>query len=311
MNLVSQAQVRVPSAEKGIEITAAGKTYTFLPVFRILYNERDPAMALKPAGIKNVEYNVLTWKVSDSSRADFVQKKIGAAMAGDGFDDRILRRPDEWRTANIFNAGISKLLKANATRRQGDTVFFSFPTDELQAYVVTSAKPFPILHFSFKPAKDGFYSVGYEGAPRFTLSDVMEIWQPLIWQERRIPDAAYLTPAFMTPVPTTMVYDGKSTLGVLAAPEHLPFQPLPMLPNSRFGISVRNEQGRLQPQLYAPIPGGYGSKMKQETRSGFQCSWLPNPGILHILTNLSRSRSSVSGITAATISPRSIPSSIT
>lgn len=263
MNLATKAQVRVPSAAKGIQVTSAGRQFTFAPAFRVLYNSSDPGMALKPAGIKRVEYNVLTWKVADSSRADFKQKKIQASMAGDGFDDRILRTKSEWRTANIFNAGESEIIRANAIRRNGDTVFFSFPDTALSAYLLTSAKPHPVLHFTYKSTRDGFYSIGYIGAPALSAADAKEIWQPLIWQERRIPDAAYLTPAFMAPLPTTMVNTGRHTLGVLAAPEHLPFQPLPMLPNSQFGIALLNDQGMLQPQVYAPIPGGYGSQMKK------------------------------------------------
>lgn len=269
MNLASRAQVRVPSAAEGVQVSSAGKSYTFRPAFRILYSERDPAMALKPAGIKNVEYNVLTWKVADSGRADFVQKKISAAMAGDGFDDRILRRPEDWRTANVFNAGDGEWLQANAIRQRGDTVFFTFPSGALSAYVITSAKPYPVLHFTFRPAREGFYSIGYVGAPALPVHQARAIWQPLIWQERRMPDAAYLTPAFMAPLPTTLVNDGGHTLGVLASPEHLPFQPLPMLANSQFGVAVRNEKGMAQPQLYAPIFGGPGSRMKAGQRFEF------------------------------------------
>ncbi|WP_423735892.1 hypothetical protein [Chitinophaga caseinilytica] len=277
MTFAAQAQVRVPSAAEGIRITSAGRQYTFQPAFRVIFSERDPAMALKPAGIKNVEYNVLTWKVEDSSRADFQQKKIGAAMAGDGFDDRILRTRSEWRTANIFNVGESTVLQANAIRQVKDTVFLGFPSNELTAFVLTSAKPYPVLHFTFRPKRDGHYSIGFVGAPAVPVPDAKEIWQPLIWQELRAPEAAFLTPAFMATLPTTMVYNGQHTLGVLASPEHLPFQPLPTLPNSQFGIALRNEQGKMQPQVYAPIPGGYGSKMKAGTLFRFSMQLVAEP----------------------------------
>lgn len=275
-----EAQVRVTSAKEGIQITSAGRQYPFAPTFTILYNVKDPAMALKPAGIKKVAYNVLTWKVTDSSKADFTQQKINASMAGDGFDDRILRSKTEWRTANIFNAGASTTIKATGFRQQKDTVFFSFPPAgefSLNAYVITSAKPYPVLHFTFKPARAGFYSIGYTGAPAFAAAEVAGIWQPLIWQEKRVPDAAYLTPAFMAPLPTTMVNDGKTTLGVLASPAHLPFQPLPLLPNSQFGIALRNAEGQLQPQLYAPIPGGFGSEMNAGGLFSFSVQLVAEP----------------------------------
>lgn len=280
LSLGAQAQVRVSSGREGIGILSAGNRYTFAPAFRVLYNATDPGMALKPAGIKKVEYNVLTWKVTDSSKADFKQKKIGASMAGDGFDDRILRAKSEWRTADIFNAGESTALRANGFRQVKDTVFFSFPANtgfSLSAYVLTAAKPYPVLHFTFKAAKAGYYSIGYTGAPVTSPAQAAAIWQPLIWQEKRIPEAAYLTPAFMAPLPTTMVNDGKTTIGVLASPEHLPFQPLPMLPNSRFGIVLLNERKELQPQVYAPIPGGSGSKMNSGDVFSFSMQLVAEP----------------------------------
>ncbi len=262
---MTQAQVSVPGGQTNVIIKSGQRNYTFSPSFVVLYNATDPGMALKPAGIKKVEYNVLTWKVQDSTRADFAQKKINASMAGDGFDDRILRSKAEWRTANIFNAGERTEVKATGIRKKGDTVFFTipeFPQFRLSVYLLTTAKPYPLLQYSFRPLQPGFYSVGYTGAPSLAPEKASALWQPLIWQEKRIPDAAYLTPAFMATLPTTMVNDGVNTIGVLAAPKEIPFQPLPMLPNSRFGISLLNQQQQLQPQIYAPMPGGYLSQMK-------------------------------------------------
>lgn len=249
------------NAQKQVQ---SSSPYTFTPAFVVLYNNADPAMALKPAGIKKVEYNVLTWKVSDSARADFKQKKVNASMAGDGFDDRILRTKADWRTANIYNAGERTVLQVKEAKRKGDTVFYTYEPNErftLQAWLITNAKPYPLLKYSFKALQAGYYSVGYTGAPAVEQNKAASIWQPLIWQEKRIPDAAYCTPAFMATLPATLVYDGTNTIGVLASPEQIPFQPLPMLNNSRFGVSLLNEQKLLQPQLYAPLPGGYLSQM--------------------------------------------------
>ncbi|MBO9636019.1 MAG: hypothetical protein J7578_23150, partial [Chitinophagaceae bacterium] len=276
------SQVSMSANGKDILVKTGKRSYSFTPTFTVLYNATDPGMALKPAGLKKVEYNVLTWKVTDSSRNDFKQKKIGAAMAGDGFDDRILRGKSEWRTANIFNAGERILLTATGTRKSKDTVFFSFPASDkfvLTAYLLIKKDPYPSLHFSFIPSQPGYYSVGYTGAPAITPEQASAIWQPLIWQEKRIPDAAYCTPAFMATLPATFVNDARNTIGVLAAPEELPFQPLPTLTNSRFGVALVNEQKQLQPQIYAPIPGGYLSKMDagKEFRFSFFLVAIPRP----------------------------------
>ncbi|WP_127124877.1 hypothetical protein [Pseudoflavitalea rhizosphaerae] len=273
------SQVVVPAGYTEMIIRSGKRTYGFAPTFTVLYNATDPGMALKPAGLKKVEYNVLTWKVTDSSRNDFKQKKIGAAMAGDGFDDRILRTKAEWRTANIFNAGEKTIVKATSARNGKDTVHFSFPSSGkflLTAYLLKTG-PYPSLHFSIKPLQAGYYSVGYTGAPSVTEEQAKGIWQPLIWQEKRVPDAAYCTPAFMATLPTTFVYDGTNTVGVVATSKEVPFQPLPTLTNSRFGVALVNEQKKLQPQIYAPIPGGYLSKMEAGQSFDFSCFLVVTP----------------------------------
>ena len=259
------AQARLSKDKQKILVIAGDKQYEFSPSFVVLHNAKDPKMALKPVNIPNVAYNVLTWLVTDSAKADFKKKEVNASVAGDGFDDKVLRTKTEPRTANIYHAGKETILTANEISQKGDTVYFDFPVSAdfmLKAYVVLNARPYPLLTFSFTPYKDGFYSVGYNGAPAINQAQAAEIWQPLIWQEKRIPAGAFLTPSFMAPLPTTLVNDGSTTIGVLAAPEHLPFQPLPLLINSQFGVGLVNRNKELQPQLYAPIPGGYLSQMK-------------------------------------------------
>ena len=260
-----KAQLSVGIDNNAIQIQSGKGTYSFSPSFTVLYNATDPDMMMKPLNIKSLSYNVLTWKVKDSSKADFVQKAIGKETAGDGFDDRILRKAAEKRTGAIHNVGESTSLRANGLRQAGDTTFFDFPANTkftLKAYVLKKARPYPVLQFELEPLVPGFFSVGYTGAPALTEEQAMGIWQPLIWQEKRIPENAFLTPAFMATLPTTMVYDGKNTIGVMASPDAIPFQPLPLLANSQFGIGLLNAQKQIQPSVYAPIPGGFKSKMK-------------------------------------------------
>ena len=271
---------QVTAGSKYITIKSGGRDYRFLPSFTVLYNTNDPDMALKPGGIRKVSYNLLTWKTADSARADFKQKKVNASVAGDGFDDRILRTKTEMRTANVFNSGTRTNITASAIQVKGDTAFLVFPASKefsLKAWVVLSAKPYPVLQFSFVPAHNGFYSIGYTGAPAFEKEATAESWQPLIWTEKRTPDQPYLTPAFMATLPATMVNDGKSTIGVLASPEYLPFQPLPLLTNSRFGVVLLNDRHQLQPQLFAPIQGGYLSDMKAGKSFSFSFSLVVQP----------------------------------
>ena len=264
VGISAKGQLSVKIENSTIQIQSGNTNYSFTPTFTVLYNATDPDMMLKPMNIKNLSYNVLTWKVKDSSKADFVQKPIGKETAGDGFDDRILRKAAEKRTGAIYNVGESTSIIANRVRHAGDTTFFEFPASSkflFKAYVLKKAKPYPILQYELQPLVQGYFSIGYTGAPSLTKENAAGIWQPLIWQEKRIPENAFLTPAFMATLPTTMVFDGKNTIGVMASPDAIPFQPLPVLANSQFGIGLINSQKNIQPSVYAPIPGGYKSKM--------------------------------------------------
>ncbi len=266
--------------KNGVTIRAGKQQYVYVPQFTILYNQQNPGMALKPAGIHKVAYNVPTWKTTDSSLADFQQKKIGAETAGDGFDDKILRGKQELRTGNVYHSGEKITVNAISAVEKGDTVFFNFPTVHpfvLEAFLLKNARPYPVMHFNFKPKKKGYYSIGYTGAPAFDKAQTKESWQSLIWTEKRTPEVPYLTPAFMATLPATMVDDGTSTLAVLASSAYIPFQPLPLLNNSQFGVVLLNQAGQLQPQLFAPVMGGYQSLMEAGSPFHFSFDLVAEP----------------------------------
>src|SRR5690606_9966848 len=104
-----------------------------------------------------------------------------------------------------------------------------------------------------------------------------EIWQPLVWQEKRFPDNAFLTPSYMSTLPTTLVNDGKNSIGVMALPEFLPFDPLPVFANSQFGISVRDRAGDARPQVFAPIFGSRRSLMSAGKSFSFSAYLVVEP----------------------------------
>ncbi|MCD2424286.1 hypothetical protein LQ567_16015 [Niabella pedocola] len=277
------AQVKLGNNGQDIEWYSKGKAYIFSPEFTVLYSETDPALALKPAGIDKVPYNVPTWK-TDASKADYHQQRINESVAGDGFDDKILRSKKEIRTASIYHVGHSVTIKPDKVWAKGDTVYFHFANQEgfsLQAWLVKS-QPYPAMGFLLTPRKQGYYSVGYTGAPSFEKQETTESWQPLVWTEKRTPDQPYLTPAFMATEPVTLVSDGVNSLGVLAHPRYLPFQPLPLLDNSQFGVALLNAKAQLQSQVFAPIPGGLHSFMKAGATFGFSFYLLVTP---HTITD--------------------------
>lgn len=246
-------------------IGSKDKAYVFEPAFTVLYAKEDPKLAMRPAGIENVSYNIPTWLASDEGAANLKEVERDDSQAGDGFDDRILEGKAQQRTPVIQNAAQNIILKPNKVTQRGDSVIWEFPEHELfalHAVVITGSSSYPRLQFQLEPKKKGYFSVGYSGAPAYALEEADEIWQPLLWQEKRFPDQAYMTLAFRSPVPTAMVNDGENTIGVMADPEEFPFDPLPTQKNSRFGIMIRSGEGKAQPQLFAPVLGEIDSELE-------------------------------------------------
>lgn len=245
-------------------ISSAGKDYFFNPKFTILYRQDDPQLAMRRSGIEGVPYNVVTWTTHDGEKGDLKAIAKDISQEGDGFDPRILDGKVESRTPNYYKSGQLILHEATGAKEGADSVVFEFAAHELftfQAVIKKNPGGYPLLTYTLKPKVAGYFSVGYSGAPAFDQSELEEIWQPLIWQEKRFPTSSYMTLAFRAPIPTTLVNDGVNTLGVLAHPEEFPFNPLPLANNSRFGVVLRDFNGAAKPQLFAPVLGGQESKM--------------------------------------------------
>ena len=246
----------------------SGAQWHFRPDFVVISSSKDPGMAMRPAGINNVMYNVVTWKAhAADSLGDMRSTKIGQDVAGDGFDDRILKGDNQRRTPDVFKSGMVIHNSAARHRTQGGQITFAFEDNETYRLSATLSfadeNAFPTLRYTFEPLQEEFYSVGYTGAAAIAVEKTSEIWQPLVWQEKRFPERSFLTLAFQCPIPSTLVCADGNCAGVVAAPEEFPFDPLPLLDNSRFGIALRTEKGEAKPMIFAPAPGGTGSHMKK------------------------------------------------
>lgn len=276
-----------------IIIHRGGVKYQFQPSFSIIYSEKNPDLAMRPAGIEGVPYNIITWTAYEGKKADLGKVKRSDSSVGDGFDDRILDAEASKRTSNPFNSGMVFPISASSLEMKEGKIVLIFEDHEFfdfSAEVSDLEGGHPAFIYKLTPKKDGFFSVGYTGAPEFMLSEVKEIWQPLIWQEKRFPESPVMTLAFRCPIPTALVHDGTHSLGVMAASEEFPFDPLPSLSNSRFGVMVRNGEGKAQPQLFAPVLGGQGSEMKVGEIFQFKSFLVIESGEIHeAFENIARS----------------------
>ena len=245
-----------------------GLQFRCTPTFTILATERDPQLRNRRSGIENINYNVVSWRVAPrrlqrENLLPTVERDAGSA--GDGFDDAILRGSTDGRTADLFSAGNALAVAAKGAHIKDNAIHFVFadnPSFELTATLgFSDSANEPFLEFSFTPLVKGYFSVGFTGMPEAERHEFDEIWQPLIWQEKRFPDTSYMTLAYRCTLPATMVRVNEGTVALVADPVEMPFDPLPLMDNSRFGVAVRNAKGHAQPMIFAPVLGGYGSYM--------------------------------------------------
>ncbi len=234
--------------------------------FVVLFNENDPELKLRKMD-DGTRYNIPTWTAADPDRARLLatDTKHDSFAVGDGFDPSILTGGRAGRTDDLFQAAPSFRVSATECVQEGDTIRCMFAENSRFTLSATVTLPsgdgLPELRFKMVPKQDGYYSAGYVGAPGGSLEEVQEIWQPLIWQEKRFPQRSHLTLAYRCPVPSAFVTQGGLTVGAVADPQEFPFDPLPLSDNSRFGIAVRDVDGQARPMLFAPALGGAGSFM--------------------------------------------------
>jgi len=204
--------------------------------FCVLFSEADPSPALRPAGI-GVKYNIVTWYNRRLKTDEAASDKVDDLLSvGDGFDPRILKGSTESRTSDIFQSAPYVLMRAERAEKTPAGLEYTFPDHPLftlRATVAASgeAEP-PVLQYQFTPKAEGYYSIGYVGAPAYEIDAVDEIYQPLIWQAKRFPRRSFMTLAFRCTVPSALVTRGGSTLGIAVDPSEFPFGPLPRGSNS-------------------------------------------------------------------------------
>ncbi|XHR27150.1 MAG: hypothetical protein ACFUZC_14485 [Chthoniobacteraceae bacterium] len=245
-----------------------GSSRRFEPRFVVLAGEFDPKLALRypDLGDKRLKklYNVESWATKVEAKTDGPKKAAGHVE--DGFDPSVDLDAGSDRVFDAFKAAPQFPLVATHAEKQGSRIVWSFPDQALftlRAFVeLPAGQKEPVLTFEMTPKQASWFSVAYIGAPVSAPAAMDEMWQPLIWQEKRFPNQPYLTESGRCSLPTTLVTAGGVTTGVVADPVELPFMPMPTVANSRFGVAVRNAQGEAQSTLFAPILGGPGSHME-------------------------------------------------
>jgi hypothetical protein len=198
------------------------------------------------------------------------------------------------RTWDFFAAAESIKITASQYEMNAGIVRWRFGTNPkflIEAELsLPAGRDEPLISYHFTPQEAGWYSIGYAGAPEINPAALAEIWQPLVWQEKRFPRLSFLSIEDVCPITATFVSSENTTIGVAADPVESPFR-LPTEENSRFGVLVRNGAGNAQPMVFAPVLGGRDSQMKAGEIYHFKLRLMVQPGSVfeaykHLARNL-------------------------
>lgn len=161
------------------------------------------------------------------------------------------RRGDGTVERDIFKVdGVITLTQPSIEQRRDVTRWkFMHEAIELDAELSNGK-----LRYTFTAKKAGMWSVAFAGAPAARMADVIELFQPMVWNGRRLPEESFLIPDDICSIPGCLVQTKSGTLGVLAEPRQFPFV-MPTAQKRRFGVTLRNAKSEAQPMVFAPFLG--------------------------------------------------------
>jgi hypothetical protein len=182
---------------------------------------------------------------------------------------------------NPFKAAAVHKIRASGAEERDGIIHWNFPEHELFT-LKAELRPSedgkePQVRFQFTARKEGFFSVGYAGAPERAPDKVDAVFQPLIWHDQRFPEDAFLTLEYNSSIPGVLATAEGVTYGVMADPASLPFR-MPTFRNNLFGVMVRNEADQAQPMVFAPVLGAPESRMTAGQTTSFDLLLLVRPG---------------------------------
>ncbi len=230
-----------------------GQNFNFNASAKVIYCEKTPDLKQQNVEEEKVTYNIPSWTLYGTE----------GAVVGEVHEFHKMESKIEGRTENLFGAGIVVDYDKFDVEANENEIIFQGTSDEYGTPKFTlsleqgSAHPKLKIEYTFN--KDGYYTFGYYGCPAFSETEIEEIWQPMVWTEKRIPLQSYMTPEYHLPTAGTAVRTNGYTVFYSVAQDDLTYK-IPTYENSRYGAVLKNMEGKMQPQIYLPFYGSTDSK---------------------------------------------------
>jgi hypothetical protein len=224
---------------------------TLTPAVRVIFSAENPNLAYANADVGR--FPQAAWKA----------------------DGKTAER-DAFRVGQQATVRASRVLASG-----GDFVRFGFSdaksaTVTLELKLPAGTEP-PVLETVLTPKQAGYFSAAFAGIAPVDTARVKFLYQPMVWSWRRFPEKPYLTPEHLCTTAATFTNDGTATEGLAPDPAEIPYR-YAKLDNSRFGLLLRNAEGKAQPMLFAPILGGAGSRLEAGKSFRFRSRYVLSGG---------------------------------
>jgi hypothetical protein len=185
--------------------------------------------------------------------------------------------------ADVFKIGEAITLSDPHVTRWKTGITWSFTHDKLDlvaTLTLPKGKAEPRIDYRIEIKEEGYCTFAYSGAPALDLMNVARLWQPQVWDGRRLPGQSFLIGDDHCSIPGCLVQraDQLRTSGVMADPWQFPYA-MPNGRNRNFGVTVRNQNGQAQPLVFAPFPGS-DARFKAGDEHKFSIRLVTQPTVL-------------------------------
>jgi hypothetical protein len=176
------------------------------------------------------------------------------------------KRGDGTIERDVFKAGEVITLTQPSIKQRGEVTHWKFTHEAIEIEAECTKEK---LRYTFTAKKPGMWTVAFAGATAAPMADVIELFQPMVWNGRRLPEESFLIPDDICSIPGCLVQTKRGTLGVLAEPRQFPFA-MPTTQTRRFGVTLRNAKGEAQPMVFAPFLGTKESRLEVGMKHSFE-----------------------------------------